>query len=48
MLILLLSLPNTYAVDTLDIEVEAKAKEQSLQHIRVLCCQENNSAIILQ
>ena len=41
-------LPNTYAVDALDIEVEAKAKEQALQHIGVQCCQENNSAIILQ
>ena len=39
-------LPNTYAVDALDIEVEAKAKEQSLQHIAVQCCQENTAIIL--
>ena len=41
------ALPNTYGVDALDIEVEAKAKEQSLLQLNVTCCQEINNPIIL-
>jgi UV DNA damage repair endonuclease len=40
-------LPCTYGVDALDIEVEAKAKEQSLLQLNVTCCQEINNPIIL-
>jgi UV DNA damage repair endonuclease len=32
-------LPDTYGVSDLDIEVEAKAKEQTLKQIGVKCCQ---------
>lgn len=35
----IVSLPNTYGVDNLDIEVEAKAKELTLQQAGVKCCQ---------
>jgi len=34
-----LTTPNTYGVDSLDIVVEAKAKELALQNINVECCQ---------
>ena len=40
-------LPNTYAVDALDIMVEAKAKEQSLMQLNVTCCQEQKTSLIL-
>jgi hypothetical protein len=33
-------LPNTYGVDALDIEVEAKAKELALSQIKLQCCQD--------
>jgi len=36
----IVDLPNTYGVDDLDIEVEAKAKELTLQQIGVECCQQ--------
>ena len=39
-------LPNTYGVDSLDIMVEAKAKEQSLMNLGVICCQENTALIV--
>jgi UV DNA damage endonuclease len=39
-------LPDTYGVSDLDIEVEAKAKEQTLIQIGVECCQ--NTGIILE
>ena len=35
----IVSLPNTYGVDDLDIEVEAKAKELTLQQAGIECCQ---------
>ena len=35
----ILTTPNTYGVDCLDIVVEAKAKELALQNINVSCCQ---------
>ena len=41
----ILNTPNTYGVDDLDIEVEAKAKEQALSNIKLQCCQ--NNALIL-
>ena len=41
-------LPNTYGVADLDIEVEAKAKEQSLLQLGVTCCQEQNTPLILE
>jgi UV DNA damage endonuclease len=34
----IVSLPNTYGVDELDIEVEAKAKELTLQQAGIECC----------
>ena len=43
----ILNLPNTYGVDDLDIVVEAKAKEQALQKIKVECCQVGNHQLIL-
>jgi UV DNA damage repair endonuclease len=36
----IVNLPDTYGVDNLDIEVEAKAKELTLQQIGVECCQQ--------
>jgi UV DNA damage endonuclease len=42
----ILELPNTYDVINLDIEVEAKAKEQALMRIGVECTQ--NRALILE
>ena len=42
----ILNTPNTYGVDDLDIEVEAKAKEQALSNIKLQCCQ-NNALILL-
>jgi UV DNA damage endonuclease len=42
----ILELPNTYDVINLDIEVEAKAKEQALMRIGVECTQ--NKALILE
>jgi UV DNA damage repair endonuclease len=42
----ILELPNTYNVINLDIEVEAKAKEQALMRIGVECTQ--NRALILE
>ena len=41
----ILTTPNTYGVDSLDIMVEAKAKEQALLNINVECCKK--SPIIL-
>lgn len=41
-------LPDIYGVFSLDIEVEAKAKELALQQIRVQCCQENNTPLIVE
>jgi UV DNA damage endonuclease len=41
----ILNTPNTYGVADLDIEVEAKAKEQALSNIKLQCCQ--NNALIL-
>jgi UV DNA damage repair endonuclease len=41
----ILTTPNTYGVDALDIMVEAKAKEQALLNINVECCKK--SPIIL-
>ena len=41
-------LPNTYGVDALDIEVEAKAKEQALLQLNVTCCQPQKTALILE
>ena len=38
-------LPNTYGVDALAVIVEAKAKEQSLLQLGVICCQENIALI---
>lgn len=35
----IVDLPNTYGVDNLDIEVEAKAKELTLQQVGIECCQ---------
>ena len=35
----ILTTPNTYGVDSLDVVVEAKAKELALQNINVECCQ---------
>jgi UV DNA damage endonuclease len=35
----ILTTPNTYGVDSVDIVVEAKAKELALQNINVQCCQ---------
>jgi len=35
----ILTTPNTYNVDSLDIVVEAKAKELALQNINIECCQ---------
>jgi len=35
----ILTTPNTYGVDAVDIVVEAKAKELALQNINVQCCQ---------
>lgn len=43
----ILSTPDTYGVDAVDIMVEAKAKEQSLLRIGVQCCQENTSTILV-
>jgi len=43
----ILDLPNTYGVADLDIEVEAKAKEQALQKIGVECCQVGNAQLII-
>lgn len=43
----ILDLPNTYGVADLDIEVEAKAKEQALIKIGVECCQVGNAQLIL-
>jgi UV DNA damage endonuclease len=40
-------LPNTYGVDSVDIEVEAKAKELALSNINVQCCQYENAGTIL-
>jgi UV DNA damage repair endonuclease len=42
----ILSTPNTYGVDAVDIMVEAKAKEQALLKIKVQCCQENTPLIL--
>jgi UV DNA damage endonuclease len=42
----ILDLPNSYGVNDLDIEVEAKAKEQALMRIGVECTQ--NRALILE
>ena len=39
-------LPDTYGVADLDVMVEAKAKEQSLQQLNVTCCQENTHVIL--
>jgi len=39
-------LPNTYDVDSLDVVVEAKAKEMALQNINVQCVQ--NTSIITE
>lgn len=36
----IVDLPNTYGVADLDIEVEAKAKEQTLQQAGIECCQQ--------
>ena len=36
----IVDLPNTYGVDDLDIEVEAKAKELTLQQAGIECCQQ--------
>jgi UV DNA damage repair endonuclease len=41
----ILTTPNTYNVDDLDIMVEAKAKEKALSNINVECVQ--NKALIL-
>ena len=41
------SLPNTYGVDSLDIEVEDKAKELALSQLNVTCCQHVKTSLIL-
>ena len=38
----ILNTPNTYGVADLDIEVEAKAKEQALSNIKLECCQKSS------
>jgi UV DNA damage endonuclease len=43
----ILSTPDTYGVNAVDIMVEAKAKEQALMRIGVQCCQENTSTILV-
>ena len=44
----ILQLPDTYGVDALDVEVEAKAKEQAIQNVGIDCWSNNiNNQIIL-
>jgi UV damage endonuclease UvdE len=42
----ILQLPNTYDVDDLDVEVEAKAKEQAIQNVGIDCHSENPAIIL--
>jgi UV DNA damage endonuclease len=42
----ILRLPNTYGVDDLDVEVEAKAKEQAIQNVGIDCHRENPAIIL--
>jgi UV DNA damage endonuclease len=42
----ILQLPNTYGVDALDVEVEAKAKEQAIQNVGIDCHRENPAIIL--
>jgi UV DNA damage endonuclease len=42
----ILRLPDTYGVDALDVEVEAKAKEQAIQNVGIDCHRENPAIIL--
>ena len=42
----ILALPNTYGVDALDVEVEAKAKEQAIQNVGIDCWSETKALIL--
>jgi UV DNA damage endonuclease len=42
----ILRLPDTYGVDALDVEVEAKAKEQAIQNVGIDCHSENPAIIL--